>query len=81
MQRDAWMQGAANPNGEGASGIALGQLDWSDTDLAAYLKTGLTPEYDSAGGLAAVVRNLSILPDEDIAAIVAYLNAIPAAEG
>jgi len=79
MDRSAWLQGAPNPSGKGKiPGIAPNQLDWSDTDVAAYLKTGLTPDYDSAGGkMAAVVRNLSTLPDGDIDAIVAYLRAIP----
>lgn len=82
MDRSAWMQGAPNPNGKGKiPGIAPDQLDWSDTDVAAYLKTGLTPDYDSAGGhMAAVVRNLATLSDGDIEAIVAYLRAIPDAE-
>ena len=81
MEFDAWLQGAQNPNGDGRiPGIAPGQLDCSDADIAAYLRTGLTPDYDSVGGhMAAVVRNLATLPDEDIAAIVAYLGAIPAA--
>ncbi|QFU08586.1 Fructose dehydrogenase cytochrome subunit precursor [Rhodobacteraceae bacterium THAF1] len=79
MDRERWLQGGPNPNGRGdIPGIAPNQLDWSDKDVAAYLKTGLTPDYDSAGGhMAAVVRNLSTLPDKDIDAIVAYLRAIP----
>lgn len=83
MDRDRWLQGAPNPNGRGRiPGLAPDQLDWSDTDVAAYLKTGLTPDYDSAGGhMAAVVRNLGTLPDADIAAIVAYLRAVPEAGG
>ncbi len=81
MDRDRWLQGAQNPDGEGRiPGIAPGQLDWSDADIAAYLKTGLTPDYDSAGGqMVAVVDHLGTLPDEDIDAIVAYLRAIPEA--
>lgn len=83
MDRGKWLQGAENPNGDGRiPGIASGQTGWSDADLAAYLKTGLTPEFDSAGGhMAIVIRNLSTLPDEDIQAIVSYLRAVPAPEG
>lgn len=82
MDRDHWLQGGENPDGEGRiPGIAPGQIGWSDADLAAYLKTGLTPEFDSAGGqMAEVVRRLGTLPDEDIRAIVSYLRAVPAAE-
>ncbi len=83
MDRDRWLQGAENPDGDGRiPGIAPGQLDWSDGDIAAYLTTGLTPDYDSAGGnMVSVIENLSTLPDADIEAIVAYLRAIPAADG
>lgn len=82
MDRDRWLQGAPNPDGDGRiPGIAPGQLDWSDDDIAAYLKTGLTPEYDSAGGqMVAVIAHLGTLTDSDIRAIVAYLNEIPPAE-
>ncbi len=81
MDRDRWLQGAANPDGKGrVPGIAPGQLDWSDADLRAYLRTGFTPDYDSVGGqMVAVVRHLGTLPDADLDAIVAYLRAIPAA--
>ena len=83
MDRENWLQGAENPNGDGRiPGIAPGQIGWSDADLAAYLKTGLTPDFDSAGGhMAAVIRNLGTLPNEDIEAIVSYLRTIPAPEG
>ena len=82
MDRGRWLQGAESPDGDGRiPGIAPGQIGWSDADLASYLKTGLTPDFDSAGGqMAAVVRDLSTLPDEDIEAIVSYLRAVPAAE-
>lgn len=82
LDRTRWLQGGENPDGEGRiPGIAPGQLDWSDNDLVAFLKTGLTPEYDSAGGnMVEVIENTGVLPDEDVAAIVAYLRAIPAAK-
>ncbi len=82
MDRDRWLQGAPNPNGKGRiPGIAPGQLDWSDADLVAFLTTGLTPDYDSAGGhMVAVIDHVATLPDADVEALVAYLRAIPAAE-
>lgn len=81
LDTDAWLTGAANPSGKGRiPGIAPGQLNWSDADIAAYLTTGLTPDYDSAGGeMVAVIDKLSKLPDSDISAIVAYLRATPEA--
>ncbi len=82
LETGAWLTGAANPSGEGRiPGIAPGTLDWSDGDIAAYLTTGLTPDYDSAGGeMVAVIDKLAQLPPEDIDAIVSYLNAVPSHE-
>lgn len=80
LDRSRWLGGAADPAGDGKiPAIDPGALDWSDTDVIAYLKTGLTPDYDSAGGhMVNVIDNLSQLPDSDLAAIVAYLRAVPA---
>lgn len=77
-----WLGGAPNPSGRGTiPNITPGRLTWSQADIAGYLKTGFTPEFDSAGGhMAEVVRNLSHLPDEDLAAIAAYLKAVPAVQ-
>lgn len=82
MDRDKWLQGAPNPNGKGrVPGIAPGQLDWSDADVVAFLTTGLTPDYDSAGGhMVAVIDHVATLPDADVDALVAYLRAVPPAE-
>lgn len=79
MQRDAWLAGAAVFGGKGRiPGIAPGKLDWSADDIAYYLETGFTPDYDSAGGeMAEVVSNISQLPAEDRQAIAAYLKALP----
>jgi mono/diheme cytochrome c family protein len=78
-QRAAWLTGAANPSGEGTvPGITSGQLDWSDRDIASYLTTGFTPNFDTAGGsMAEVIDNLGQLPEADIEAIVAYLRLVP----
>ena len=77
-----WLAGAPNPSGRGTiPNITPGRLTWSEADIAGYLKTGFTPEFDSAGGhMAEVVRNLSQLPDADLAAIAAYLKAVPPVE-
>lgn len=77
-----WLQGAPNPSGEGQiPGIAPGLLDWSATDIAYYLETGFTPDYDSAGGeMASVVRNMAHLAPEDRQAFAAYVKALPPVE-
>ncbi len=77
--RSRWLGGAADPTGTGRiPAIDPAHLDWSDGDIAAFLNTGLTPDYDSAGGhMVAVIDKLSQLPVSDREAIVDYLDAIP----
>lgn len=81
-QRDLWLSGAPNPDGRGRiPNITPGGLTWSEADIVSYLKTGFTPDFDSAGGsMVEVIKNISQLPDADVAAIAAYLKAIPAVE-
>lgn len=76
-----WLAGAPNPAGRGTiPNLTPAELEWSEADIAAYLKTGFTPDFDTAGGLMTeVVQNLSQLPDEDLAAIAAYIKAVPPA--
>ncbi len=76
-----WLAGAPNPAGRGTiPNLTPAKLEWSEADIAAYLKTGFTPDFDTAGGLMTeVVQNLSQLPDEDLAAIAAYIKAVPPA--
>lgn len=80
--RSAWLGGADNPVGDGTiPNITPGALSWSEIDIAAYLRDGFTPEFDSAGGeMASVIRNLTNLPDEDHAAIAAYLQTVAPVE-
>lgn len=75
-----WMTGAPNPSGKGRfPGITPAQLDWSAEDIAYYLETGFTPDFDSAGGdMVEVIANISHLTPEDRAAIAAYVKALPA---
>ena len=74
-----WMGGAPNPTGKGRiPNLTPAALDWSAADIAYYLKSGFTPDFDSVGGeMADVVANLSHLPDADLAAIAAYVKALP----
>lgn len=81
-EKDRWLSGAVAAEGQGTvPNITSGQGgldDWSETDIATLLETGFTPEFDSAGGaMASVVRNMAELPQDDRAAIAAYLKAIP----
>lgn len=82
LDTSRWLAGAPSPDGRGTiPNITPAHLDWTDVDIAAYLTTGFTPDFDSAGGeMAEVVQNMSHLPEADIAAIVAYLKAVPAVE-
>ncbi|WP_339848583.1 cytochrome c [uncultured Nisaea sp.] len=77
-----WLSGAPNPDGEGTipnltpAGGDIGS--WSEADIAEYLKSGFTPDFDTAGGsMAEVVENTGLLSDEDRRAIARYLKAIP----
>lgn len=76
LDRDLWMQGGPNPSGEGRI-PALPPEGWTAFDVAAYLETGFTPEFDSAGGeMADVIANMSRLTDADREAIAAYVMAL-----
>ncbi|MDA5093115.1 cytochrome c [Aliiroseovarius sp. KMU-50] len=76
---DAWLAGAPNPNGKGRiPDITASGLKWTEGDIAEYLKSGFTPDFDTAGGeMADVVENTSKLTDADREAIAAYLKIVP----
>ena len=76
-----WFEGAPNPSGKGRiPAITPDKLTWSEKEIADYLTSGFTPEFDVAGGtMASVVRNLAQIPPEDVAALVLYLKAVPPA--
>ncbi len=82
LDRDRWLAGAPNPSGKGQiPNITPAKLDWSAADIAYYLSSGFTPDFDSAGGeMAEVVSSLAKLPDSDRAAIAAYLKTAPEVE-
>lgn len=79
LDHSQWLAGAPNPDGRGRiPNITPGALKWSTEEIADYLATGFTPEYDSVGGsMVEVQENMAKLPPEDRAAIAAYLKAIP----
>ena len=80
--RDGWLSGAPSPDGEGRvpniTPHADGLADWSARDIVRYLKSGFTPDYDTAGGsMAEVQENLARLPQADLEAIAEYLSTVP----
>jgi mono/diheme cytochrome c family protein len=77
-----WLAGAAAAEGEGnvpnITGGEGGIGAWSASDIAYFLESGFTPDFDSVGGtMVDVQRNMARLTPEDRAAIAAYLKAIP----
>lgn len=77
-----WLAGAPNPGGEGRiPDITPGSRsvgNWSASDIASYLETGFTPDFDTVGGLMVdVQKNMARLSPSDREAIAAYLKAIP----
>ena len=80
--RDKWLAGAPNPEGEGRipdiTPGSKGVGAWSEADIANYLETGFTPDYDTVGGsMVEVQQNVAHLPASDREAIAAYLKAVP----
>lgn len=83
LEKASWLAGAPAATGEGKvpditpAGDALG--GWSAADIAYYLESGFTPDYDSVGGeMVPVQENMAKLPASDRDAIAAYLKHIPA---
>jgi mono/diheme cytochrome c family protein len=78
-----WLAGAKAPEGKGVvPDITPGKGgigDWSKKDIAYFLESGFTPDYDSVGGsMVEVQENMAKLPASDREAIAAYLKAVPA---
>ncbi len=82
LETGDWLAGAPNPEGKGRvpditpakSGIG----SWSASDIAYFLESGFTPDYDSVGGsMVEVQESMAKLPKADREAIAAYLKAIP----
>lgn len=81
-----WLGGAPAPTGDGKiPNITPGDggfRSWSASDIAYYLESGFTPDYDSVGGeMVHVQENMARLPSTDREAIAAYLKAIPSVSG
>jgi mono/diheme cytochrome c family protein len=76
--------GGPNPEGEGwvPNITQKGLAEWSEKDIASFLKTGEMPEGDSASGsMVRVIKNTSQLSGEDRAAIAEYIKSLPPVDG
>ncbi len=82
LRTDRWLGGAPAAEGDGKvpniTGGKGGIGDWSAADIAYYLESGFTPDFDSVGGaMVAVQAHMAQLPARDRQAIAAYLKAVP----
>ena len=83
LDKSRWLAGAPAAAGDGrVPGLDpssdLG--NWSAADIAYYLESGFTPEYDSVGGeMVSVQENMARLPASYRQAIAIYLKTLPAA--
>jgi len=78
-----WLAGGPSVDGEGKVPNITphedGLKSWSEADIAYYLESGFTPDFDMVGSsMVKVQENLARLPDSDRGAIAAYLKAIAA---
>jgi mono/diheme cytochrome c family protein len=85
LRSAAWLAGAPSLEGRGSvpniTPAGENIAGWSAKDIAYYLESGFTPEFDTVGGsMVAVQEAMAELPAEDRAAIAAYLKAIPPVE-
>ena len=82
LDYDRWMAGAKDgPEGESVPNLTPDSetgLGWSKAEIAEYLKSGQTPEFDFAGSLMAevIAHNTGKMTDADRAAIADYLKSL-----
>ena len=78
--------GGMDPEGKGwvpnitshADGIGA----WKEAEIAEFLKSGLTPSFDAAGGsMAEVIENTGRLTDADRTAMATYIASLPPLPG
>ncbi|MFI0847693.1 c-type cytochrome [Mesorhizobium sp. IMUNJ 23232] len=77
-----WLAGAVAAEGKGKvpniTGGEGGIGGWSEGEIAYFLETGFTPDFDSVGGsMTEVQKNMAKLTPEDRSAIAAYLKSVP----
>jgi mono/diheme cytochrome c family protein len=80
--------GGPAPDGKGwvpnitPLGLRDGDRPWSEQDIASFLGDGMTPDGDFAGGpMADVIDNVSLLSNDDRAAIAVYIASLPPIQG
>ncbi len=81
MDTGQWLAGAPNLDGAGSipdiTAAGKNVSGWSAADIAYYLESGFTPDFDTAGGtMVAVQENMAKLTPADRAAIAAYLKSL-----
>jgi mono/diheme cytochrome c family protein len=86
IDKSRWLGGAVAAEGDGKvpniTSAASEVGSWSQTEIAEYLETGLTPVFDTVGGaMVEVQENMAQLPVSDLEAIAAYLKAVPPVAG
>lgn len=79
IQFRQWLSGASAPDGQSRVPDISILSEWTVEDIAEYLSSGFTPDYDVAGGLMGeVIDNTRQLSSKDRKAIAEYLKAINA---
>lgn len=76
-----FLAGGEGPEGKRIPNLTPARLkSWSDAELAEYLRTGTTPDGDSASATMeeVILNTTSKLTAEDLQALIAYLRAVPA---
>ena len=86
LQLDRWLGGAPGLEGKGSvpniTPAGENIASWSAKNIAYYLESGFTPDFDTVGGtMVAVQENMARLTAEDRQAIAAYLKSVPAVDG
>jgi hypothetical protein len=73
------MRGGPNPSGKGTiPDITNSTKSWLKEDIAEYLSSGFTPDFDVAGGyMAEVIEGTKHLTQIDKLAIAAYIKSVP----
>ena len=86
LEADKLYAGAPNleAGGRFASNITPhkdGLGDWSEQDLTDFLKSGTDKCFNEPEGMKDVIASTGKLPDADVAAIAAYIHALPPVAG
>ncbi|MCW5689017.1 MAG: cytochrome c [Pseudolabrys sp.] len=84
LVNDARFAGGPNPEGQGwvPNITQKGIGSWSEKDIAYFLQSGMTPDFDSAGGsMTAVIRNTAQLGDADRQAMAVYIKSLTPIDG